>query len=314
MKKINWIAFLILAHVLSARAQDVVVMPKDMTDTLLSLETGVLQDNQVADIMNGDEVDLKKIQSDLRTHHEKNQAPEGIPQAGLDAGSLVNGAYRAVGLIKEVLAERMEYELGPRVPFMLERIPEILAASGRREDEMLLRFTLNRCQDMVAHLLPVSGHNYDEIGRWAANFIKQHFELAAAYGNNRYVVNSIFAERRTLSGVQAMESADFGRIYATLLWESSIGLNSDTAKAVTLMKLLSFLGWDLNNDLRRREDRIAQSIRDVYRAQHGPEYKRVFDLLRRGREPRGEVLAALRSKVERVRANLNQRLLGENKK
>jgi len=306
MKKIFFTFLLFGSTFLYAQTRTKPYASSSMDETLSTIEGEVLQAKNIRDIMEGDEVVLDDIPSDLKKYQRLSL--QGMSNNKQDLNHLIEGAYTAVDLIKEVLEESMEYRMGERIPFLLERIPEIIQSSGDRSGEMLLRFTLYRCQDLMGQLLSISGYNYEEIGRWASNFIKEHLKLAAGLGNNNFAITSIFYQETPNPKVQIIHTAEYGRIYSQVLWDFSTGLTSNASKAVMLMKLLNFLGRDLNNDLRRRETPIAQSIRDVFRAQHGPEYQRVLQQLKLGLNPTDSMLAALRSKVERVRMNLNQRL------
>jgi hypothetical protein len=171
--------------------------------------------------------------------------------------------------------------------------------------------TLNRCLDVMAHTLPIAGRNSDGVAQWAANFYVSCFHLAAGLGNQNYVLTALQeSPAETLSDrMLELSIAAFGLQYARFLWDSADSLTSASSKAVLLSRILAYLGWDLNADHKRREKGLAQSLLDIYEAQHSPSYNRILESIERQEEPRSSDLARLRSDVNGILAALPGRLI-----
>lgn len=239
---------------------------------------------------------------------------EGIPQAG-DNGpgtsELLDNAYPSVELIKRAIKKREYMAIGQRIPYMEHEAKHICVASHNRTDEMLMRYVLNRAVDTVSFILPVYGRNTDEVARALSNFYLESFQLAAGYASNRVGLVadvSLGAEYDSAEYLKKISMAEFGRTYAVLLWRYSQSLSSTSSKAILLMRLLTYMGWDMNMDLKRREPGIKMTIYDIYELQQSPQYNNILAALQAGYEPRNADVAYLRMGIDDIFVELPGRL------
>ncbi|MCM2322453.1 MAG: hypothetical protein NDJ90_04245 [Oligoflexia bacterium] len=279
--------------------------PRSVNDVTQSLDSQVLSREMVADLLNSTAEAPAQPFSDLERF---------LPRPGQGPGMTeerLAGAYTAAELIAVALEEKDTFPFEERIEFLKEQAGRIIEVSGDRPTELLLRLTLGRSVDVTSHVLPIAGRNSAYVTRLLANFLRENFELAAGFGNNPMAVSSRFksgGRTDTAEFLRKVSIAEYGRVYATLLWRYSQDLSSDSSKAVLLMRLLGYLGWDFNADLRRRERPIAQTIVDIYSLQHGELYQRILGTMRDGREPAQEDVAQLRRRtytiLERIPARL----------
>lgn len=293
------------------------VLAAGPSDVATSLQQQRLDQGQVADLFDS-RARAQQPVTDLGYFAglKVNPPPssEGIPsvvspnqQSGYD---VMRDAYSSVDLIERALRERQTMPIGERLRFMTEQAGNIIAVSGERPTEILLRLTLNRSVDVFNHIRPIAGRNTESVARYLANFYRENFELAASFGNNKIGVDSrltLPVEYTTADFLKHLSIAEYGRMYASLLWRYSADLTSDSAKAVLLMRLVNYLGWDCNADLRRRERPIAQTIADIYELQHGHLYNNLLRTLAAGYEPSSSDLAQFRRRVYTILERLPSR-------
>ncbi|MNT82123.1 hypothetical protein D3C72_2218070 [compost metagenome] len=76
-----------------------------------------------------------------------------------------------------------------------------------------------------------------------------------------------------------------------------------------LVKLVGFLGQDLNNDLRRRTDGLREAIADIYDIQNNnASYRRIVAAFSANQQPNASDVTALRVKVYKVWSQMAPRL------
>jgi hypothetical protein len=248
---------------------------------------------------------------------------DGIPGARgegreMPIDDLLARAYRSVDLIEMILEERKTYALGPRLLYMENGIREVMKLSGTRGDEEALRDCLNRGLDIISLVLPVTGAAPAASAQWATNFYRSVMVLAAGLQNNgRQRILKIrsddsknpdedFAQAENV--VSGLTSAKYGQVYANLLYRFSTTPGTRAAKAILLMRLLAYLGHDLNKDLARREQGISRTVADISRLQNEPIYKDIIAAFRRGVSPTSAQLATLRSRTFTILSKLPERL------
>ena len=300
---------------------DEIVRPNTAAQVQNSLDEQRLSQAQVIDLFDSSK-QTAKATSDLEYFAGLNVAPppsnEGLPsptnsdEQG-DISSIINNAYSSADLIAQALQERQNMPLGQRIQYLEERATDIIRISANRPTEILLRLTLNRSVDLTHHILPIMGYNTEELARELANFYRENFEMAASFGNNKIGVESRFTtgdqdESGVAHFLRTVSIAEYGYAYANLMWNYSLGLSSGGSKAVILMRMLGYLGWDFNADLRRREKPIAQTIADIYLLQHSPLYQRILNTLASGNEPTQNDTAELRSRIFSIKEKIPARL------
>ncbi|GEM_PF-3807466 len=221
---------------------------------------------------------------------------------------LIDEAYDSVDLINKALNDRLEYQYAGRISFLHEKSQDIIAKSEAKTDEALLRLSLKRTAQIGKEILTVMGRNNEENLRWLSHFYKNGFENAARLINANYIlVGDIQYLDEYDSSKRYLTSAEFGRMEALRLWEYSSGLESDTSKAILLVRLVSYLGTDLKNDLRRRESGIAKSLADVYYLQKSASYKKVVRSIQGGMIPERDDVAKLRRSIYTLIMDFNNR-------
>ncbi len=243
---------------------------------------------------------------------------DGIPEASKDSNNvedILPRAYNTVQLLKIVLEERTSYPLGPRLRFMESGIRNALKSSADKNTEESMRETLNRALDIISIVLPISGNTPGASAQWATNFYRSVIELAIGLQNNDMERIISISKVKDLEDeavhVPGMTSAKFGQIYSNLLYRFSTSIGTRAAKAALLMRLIGYLGHDLNEDLNRRDPGISETLADIYRLQNDPIdriYEEILQEFRRGRSPSRQQLARLRSKVYGILAKLPERL------
>lgn len=189
---------------------------------------------------------------------------EGIPQTGdlPTIDSTTDSAYSTTTLIQKTIQQARELPMGQRILFYQNAVDRIVKKSGPIPTEQIVRFILNRSVDVMSAALPVAGNNPDLVAQWAANFYEENFVLALAFANNpRCFEGTPVPDVGTI--LKTISFAEFGRIYSTLMFKFSSNLVSRSAKGLMLIKSIDYLQWDLNQDLRRRENGIRESIYDL---------------------------------------------------
>lgn len=236
---------------------------------------------------------------------------EGIPQTGElpDPGDVIQRAYTTASLIQKSIDQAATLPLGQRISFFEEAAARIIRKSAHQPTEQLIRITLNRSVDIANQVLPIAGNNPELIAQWLANFYLESFKLAAMWANNPCLLQSELGLASVSKYLTHVSLAEFGRVYSTLLWRATANMTSDSSKAVMLIKLLGYLGWDFNLDLRRRESGIAEVVADVYEMQNeDPNYQNIVMSLENGNEPSSTDLALLRRKIYTILQSLPGRL------
>ncbi len=309
------------AQVINNQAQtqnvtvNVIVKPRNAAETLRSLESQILTDNQVGDLLgtNRQSVPVSDIQLYTKINIPAAISSEGLPSAydnkPIDSDELINSAYSSPELITKALDERVDYAMGERLDHFERQSIRIINVSANRKNEEFMRIALNRGVDLVHHILPSYGKNTDEAARHLANFYKQNFEFAASMANNSASMESILSGQIEMSTYTKTRSiAEFGRMYSNLLWRYSDGLSSQSSKAILLMRLIGYLGWDLNMDLKRNSKPIAKLIADVYELQHSKTYADILKSLKANKEPAAPAVSNLRYKVYKILEEVPARL------
>ena len=263
--------------------------PKPLSYVTNSLQKQVLSDDEIADILQAKRP--ARPVSDLELVARLGVKPpisnEGIPSLArpeVPVG-VMPGVDRAVELIEPALKERRDLPMGERIDFLSEKAAEIIQFSGQVDPEILMRLTLNRSVDLINHVAPIAGRNPPYLARLFANHLVKTFHRAASYGNNNVGVTSeVFSTSKNTGAIgRQISLADFGRVHA----ESVLRFAQDPtfppeARAIVLMRLLGYLGWDFNTDLLRREPPLARTITEIYRLQHSDLYRRILGAIADG--------------------------------
>ena len=305
-----------------ALAADRPAYPETQQQALQSLESQRLTRADIESAFNVNVPEPTDTISDLQYFATTKVRPpvtnEGIPNMrgtleGDDINSIIQNAYSPAELAANALHDRERYPMGQRILFLQDEAKNIIIASGTRPTDILLRITLNRYVDTLSHVLPSMGRNTEMVAQQLSNFGRENFERAAAFGNNRVGIESRLAipqgrDSEVAHFLRKVSTAEFGRIYSDLMFRYSTGLSSDSAKAIMLMRLTGYLGWDFNNDLRRRERPLAQTLADIYKIQHGRTYIQILNTIKMGYEPAQSDVAALRSDIFDLLGKLPARL------
>lgn len=244
---------------------------------------------------------------------------EGIPgtHALPDPKELVKTAYTPARMIERALENVSTLPMGERVLAFETWSKRIIERSGANPAEQAVRITLNRAVDISNGIIKVLVHDksvsegksvgevasrvYELAASYLVNFYVANFQLALSYANNPCILTAqgLTDVSESLSQVSL---AEFGRVYSTLLFRFSNSLAmSDTAKAIMLIKLTGYLGWDFNLDLRRREDGLKEILADIYLLQtEDPTYDNILSGLKNRIPPTQSALAQLRSKINLI--------------
>ncbi len=271
---------------------------------LICAQTSFANTSSITDMMN--EVETQEVQAtDVLEETDWN---EGSLVGNEDLDQLIDDAYTSLDLIDYALESRLEYQYGDRVQFLHERAKEIVSKSEGKSEELLLRLTLKRTMKIGQGIVTIMGKNNHENLRWLSNFYKDGYEMASSLTNGNYSLISTLQDVGEYdSKASYLTSAEFGRRHALRVWNYTTGLSSDATKAVLLVKLVSYLGLDLKNDLRRREEGIAKSIADVYHLQKSRTYKNVITSLKNNMIPARADIAKLRRTIHTIIQKMNQR-------
>ncbi|MAE58162.1 MAG: hypothetical protein CME69_04735 [Halobacteriovorax sp.] len=228
--------------------------------------------------------------------------------AGEEYSDFVDNAYSSEDLIEKALDERFQYQYEQRIEFLRSKTHEIIAHSGMKNNELLLRMTLERTYKFADIIEGLSLNNTEEDMRWLAGFYKDGFEFAKILKNSNYIlVSDTYLMDEYDRDKLYLTSAEYGRQHALRIWEHSTGLQSDRVKAILLVKLVSYLGNDLKNDLRRREGHIIKSLADVYHLQRSRSYQSVKSCLMTGKEILRADIVKLRRSIYTVITDMNSR-------
>lgn len=225
---------------------------------------------------------------------------EGIPGTHNvpDPSDLIKNAYSTATVIARALEKAQTLDSGARIRHFEAVAKRVVAVSGKSDTEQAVRMTMNRAVDTANNVIAIMGRNTDYVRDLIGLFYEENFKLAAAYANNP-VNLSYFGNEAFTTDRESVSLAEFGRVYATMMWNFSAGLTSDSSKAVFLMKMMGYFGWDLNLDLKRTSYR--ELIADIYLMQtEDPAYLAVLEKLRNKQEPSQAQLAGLRNSVRQI--------------
>jgi hypothetical protein len=202
-----------------------------------------------------------------------------------------NAEYTTPSLLTETLDKALTLPVGERIAHFELMSREIVRISKQqnRANEEFVRITLNRGVDVAQAILPIMGVNTQYIAGILANFYQKHFDLAKSMLNAKPA------------------SAEFGRIYSTLLWRFSAGLTSKAAKAIMLSKVLAFLSYDIKADPNRERASLKEVVADINRLRfENPNYQKVHQDLNNDVDP--ETINQLKSDVTFILHKLPGRL------
>lgn len=311
---------LVMATVVSfsANAEEVTAYPLNFDEAVQSLRE---------DIPTPDEAPPKYQSNpyDQAMGHVRLGPPptnEGIPDDSSPIKmELIYDAYTMPEEIQKVLKRAETFPFGQRIQFYEAQATTLVKNSNPNVENTLVRMILNRSVDLFRHTLPILGKNNEELARFLSNYFRQSFTHAAAFGNNLVTVlpKSFWDKSDSMGGsgkkpgsakddgpdfeslpesFRFMPSASFGWKHAVLLYRMSAAVSTtDAAKAVFLMKLLSYFRWDLENDMLRRSPQLKKIYRDIYDIQTSPNYSGILNDLASNRSPRSSDIAWLRSET-----------------
>jgi len=235
---------------------------------------------------------------------------EGIPDAGLssDLAELLDGVggtedvFRSEEQIRLALFKSEDFKgFGSQITFFEQQAAEIIENSGTRNDERLVRFTINRAVDLVHHILPYVSRNADKTKVLIANTYRKCFELARAFATNRAeysFLSTLFGEdafeKQTQDSYERLNKAirknfyvaEYGRIFTQI----TLGLSSDagisnTGRSIALMRGTQYLLLDLISDLNVNNRNIRKAIIDVAGLLRSETYAKLYNSIVSKREP-----------------------------
>jgi hypothetical protein len=218
---------------------------------------------------------------------------EGIPGREEDANSddLIEDGYPTDILIRKTMKQAQEMPMGKRILFYETQTARILVSSGEKNNEQATRVVLNRTVDVVQNMIRWAGDNPALIAQFIDKLYEQSYEVALAYLNNPPV-----------KADGSYPRAQVGVYYARVLFSNHAVLVKDSAKAIMLVKLLGYLGQDLNSDpLFRRSKEYRYSLLDILDIQkEDVSYQNIINSLANHDEPRPSDMASLRTKIAQV--------------
>ena len=221
---------------------------------------------------------------------------EGIPGYDEDpsADDLIQQGYPTNILIRRAMDEAERKPMGRRIMFYELQAQRIIENSGEKANEEATRLVLNRSVDVVQNIIRWAGRNSEMVAQFTAQFYSQNYEIALAYTNTP----PTYVE-------QVFPRAKVGIYYSRMLFSNHGALISDSAKAIMLVKLLGYLGQDLNSDLRRRNDDYRYALLDILNIQKSDEqYASILNSLAARQEPRSGDIVGLRSQISRILMSL----------
>lgn len=221
--------------------------------------------------------------------------------------------YSTAEMIKVTLEEAQLVIDGERLNHYLDSMEFVKEISGNNGTEVLARTVLNRAKDIIDLTLPIVGYNYDMLRGFYNLFLKESYVLSAAYLNNRIGIQGYLSSSFNTSVSEYIETysmADFSFQYAQMLLKYSQSLTTESSQAIILSRLLSYIVWDLNLDLRRRSPGILQTLSDIYRLQRTQVYRAPLMNIENDLEPTQAQVARLRSRIQMILDRMAQRIPG----
>lgn len=208
--------------------------------------------------------------------------------------------YSTATVITKALEDSQMLPMGEKIEHFEKAVKKVLATSGTRRHEIVARMTLNRAVDTMNTVLPIAGNNPEEVARFAANFYTEAFKLALSFTANQFHLQSIITFDEFYKN--NLYIIDYGRMMATLMYRFSMNANlSDSAKSVMLIKSLGYLGWDMQLDLRSREQSVRELLADIYSIQkEDRNLKNILVSIDSGYEPKTADVNKLRGRVFRI--------------
>lgn len=200
------------------------------------------------------------------------------------AEDIIKEGLTPMELIEDTLKEvHRDQDLGPRIPLFEMRALQIIDASKKRgylNGEFLMRLTLARCVDLAHHVIPTGSNNANGLAVIVGGMYEECFSFAWSLANTNQILKSL-AVGGVPTGVayelQANElpQAIYGQLFASMMikYSRQLGL-SDSAKSFFIMRLVGYLGWDLNSDYMRRTFRPV--IVRIANLQKDPVYNEIM--------------------------------------
>lgn len=283
--------------------------------TVLTLFTAMTTWAQTAQISDGDALvanlrknelqmtDARAIKPNTRSEQVLRKLSLGIPpsregipgsEAEPDPSDLIQSGYPTSVLIRRTIEQAERKSLGAQIMFYEQQAARIIQNSGELANEEATRLVLNRSIDIVQNIIKWAGLNSEMVAQFAAQFYLQSYHVALAYLNNPpSYVDDVFPR------------AKVGIYFSRVIFSNHGALITDSAKAIMLVKLLGYLGQDLNSDLRRRNNEYRYALLDILNLQKDDEqYQNILNSLAAKQEPRSSDLAGLRSQVSRILMSL----------
>lgn len=186
-------------------------------------------------------------------------------QLDVYAKDILNLGLTPMEMIEETLRDiHRDQDIGPRIPLFEVRALQIIEASKKRgivNGELLMRLTLARCVDLAHHIIPTGSKNAQGLAVVVSSIYEECFKFAWSLANTNQVLKTLAtATGQVSSNLEANElpQAIYGQMFAAMMikYSRNLGL-SDSAKSFFVMRLLGYLGWDLNSDYMRRTFRPA---------------------------------------------------------
>lgn len=264
----------------------------------------------IQELDNQNQLEVKEFSTNTNVPYD---TPEGIPYAfTVSPNADVWDGYTTNEFIIVTLDEAKSYGDSDRLNYYLESFPYVRAISRNNGHEVLARMVVNRAEDIFNLTLPTIGNNTDYVRSLYTGFFKQSLILASGYVNNQIGLNSFLSssfQPNISEFIETYNLADFSYQYAKFLLRYTQGLTSDSSQAIIIARILSYLVWDLNLDMRRSQPFIRQTLADIYRLQRSNVYKKPLQMIEAGLEP-GSQVAGLRRGLQRVLDNMERRIPG----
>lgn len=276
--------FTLIAAITNAQSYNVTA------DTLVD---SITKDNLVTAGSTGNKTQAQKVLRKLS--YGVPPGIEGVPgeEEEISADDIMQQDYPLSLFLRETLQEAETRDLGPRLAFYERQVVKVIQR-GDRPNEEAVRLVLNRSVDVVQNIIKWAGLNSEMIQQYLNQYYAQNFEIALGYANNPPAREE-----------QVFPRAKVGIFVARMLYQNHGGMISDSAKAIILVKLLGYLGQDLNSDLQRRTTIYSVPLRKIINIQQEDEaYHEILASLKAKQEPSSPALASLRTQIGQILKSL----------
>jgi hypothetical protein len=227
---------------------------------------------------------------------------EGLSPIELPA-SAIEYTGSTHNLLVKTLAKAEEMGVGSPIAFFEQAAPKVLEISGQNQNEAVVRITVNRAVEVVKTIIGSIGRNTPEAARIIAAYYTDAFKMAQSYTTRQQNLILNLNTSSDRCGSSPVLIGDFGTKFAQRLFDlSATATMSQSAKAITLVFAVGYLGIDLNYDLRtslhEEFQDILVNIRELQ--QEDESMKAVLNSLDNNQEPTFSAVAKLRYAVHGI--------------